>query len=136
MTMARLRIMLLGCSVAMLLALGGMPAGAAWGASSPVIVDCVHHLRLTRHYSVTQLEQALKTMPADDAQYTDCPDVIRSQLLAQLGARRGGAALRGADSQGSGFPVWAVAAIALVALGAIASAAAAAARRRGSRLRG
>src|SRR5207253_10542398 len=55
-----------------------MPAAAASGTK--VIADCNSHNTLTRSYSVSQLENALRTMPADVAEYTNCRDVIQRAL--------------------------------------------------------
>lgn len=115
------------------LAGAALSAGPATAAQSPVISDCIRHLRLTRHYSASQLEHALQTMPADLAQYTDCSDVIRTQLLAQLSARRPSTGARSTGSGGSGFPLWVIAPIAVVALGAAATALSAMRRARPSR---
>jgi hypothetical protein len=76
------------------------PAGASTGAQ--VIADCYKHLSLTRTYSVPVLEDALKTIPAEVAEYTDCRDVIERALLTQEGKlHRSGSA--GGGSSGSSF---------------------------------
>jgi hypothetical protein len=127
--------MLLRVLLAAILAAVVVAPGVALAAGSPVIADCVRHLRLERRYSVTQLEQALRAMPADVSQYTDCADVIRSQLLAQIGARRSSARTRPGAPGGpgeSGFPVWAIAVLVAVALGGAGTALAAVRRGRRS----
>jgi hypothetical protein len=106
--------------VAALLAVAaiGAPAAlapAALGAGSPVLADCNLHLHLTRPYSIAQLQYALRVMPADMAQYTDCPYVIRQALDSQLAAARRG--LLGADVAppgGAGVPEWLIAIFAVV----------------------
>jgi hypothetical protein len=45
-----------------------------------VIADCQAHLHLTHHYTVSQLKNALATLPADTAEYTNCQQVIESAL--------------------------------------------------------
>ncbi len=76
------------------------PAGASTGAQ--VIADCYKHLTLTRTYSVPVLQNALKTIPAEVAEYTDCRDVIERALLTQEGKlHRSGSA--GAGSSSSSF---------------------------------
>ncbi len=56
----------------------------AFADQSVVIADCNAHGSLTKHYSVTQLHTALSTMPADVQEYTNCYNVIESQLQAQI----------------------------------------------------
>jgi hypothetical protein len=70
------------------------PAAAA--GLSPAVADCNTHARLTGHYTIAQLRTALKTMPLDVGEYTNCPDVIQRALLAEV------AALRGAGGSGNG----------------------------------
>jgi hypothetical protein len=128
----RTLILLASGTLAIALASGALSVMPAAAAQSPVISDCTRHLRLTQHYSLGQLEHALQTLPPDIAQYTDCADVIRSQLFAQLSAGRHARHLRSSGG-GSGFPVWVVAIIVLVLAGGAGSALAAA--RRGGRSR-
>ena len=97
--------------------LGGLtvasPATAA--GLSPPVADCDAHGRLTHNYSTAQLQSALATMPADVAEYTNCPNVIRQALLAKLGK------LKGSDGSGGGsfLPTWLLVVLALlVAAGA------------------
>lgn len=91
------------------------PAGAA--GVSPVITDCSLHGTLTQHYSVAELQHALANMPVDDAEYTNCPDVIRRALLAEIGSIKGGSGGGG----GSFLPVWVIVVLALLVLAGVAS---------------
>jgi hypothetical protein len=94
--------------------LDGDGAQAA-GLTAPVI-DCNAHARLTRRYTIAQLQAALATMPAEVREYTDCADVIQRQLLAQLArvpAARDGAARPG----GSLVPVWLIVLLAVLLAG-------------------
>lgn len=109
------------CALA-LLGLGAGGALAASRTSNPVIMDCLQHPGgLTGHYSTAQLNQALRVMPAETKEYTDCPDVINRARLASLGKLPGG----GTGSSGSFLPtpvliVLIVLVLVAVTLGAIA----------------
>ncbi len=74
--------------VALVAALAAATAAPAFAASSPVIADCNSHGKLTQHYSVAQLHTALSTMPADVQEYTDCYNVIQTQLEAQVAGHK------------------------------------------------
>jgi len=91
MRMPALRITLLACLSAALVA----PASAA---ADPVR-DCSTNGTLTRHYSAGELGAALRSMPADVKEYTDCYDQIRR---AQLAAAGGAAHERKTSNSGSG----------------------------------
>jgi hypothetical protein len=78
------------------------PAGASSGAQ--VIADCYKHLRLTRTYSVPVLEHALKTIPAEVAEYTDCHDVIERALLTAEGKLHRTGSTTGGSSSSSFLP--------------------------------
>lgn len=86
-----LRTTLLGCLGAALLA----PATAA---ADPV-QDCSTNGTLTQRYSAGELASALRSMPADVKEYTDCYDQIRR---AQLAAAAGGGTRSHRKSSGSG----------------------------------
>lgn len=91
---------------------------------SPPVADCSAHGQLTRHYSAAELRSALATMPADIAEYTSCPDVIRRALLATLGSLNGGGS-GGGGGGGSFLPGWVIAVLAVLvvagaAMGAVA----------------
>ena len=68
---------------------------AALASPSAVINDCTSNGRLTKTYSQSDYAGALKDIPTDVDEYTDCRDVIRR---AQLGAAGGS----GNGSSGSG----------------------------------
>jgi ABC-type phosphate transport system substrate-binding protein len=106
---------------------GSLPSAVAAGVSPPV-ADCSAHGKLTQHYSASELQQALATMPTDVKEYTNCPNVIQQALLAELGAVHGG----GGGSGGSSFlPGWVIAVlVVLVLAGAAAGAMAVRNRRR------
>jgi hypothetical protein len=78
------------------------PAGASTGAQ--VIADCYKHLSLTRTYSVPVLQDALKTIPAEVAEYTDCRDVIERALLTQEGKLHRSGSAGGGSSSSSFLP--------------------------------
>ena len=55
-------------------------------ADSAATTDCVHHGRLTRHYTNAQLSTALVTMSPDLKEYnSECYQLILNQLHQQLG---------------------------------------------------
>jgi hypothetical protein len=95
--MRRLRLTaaaVIGCAT---LALA--PASAL--ALSPVTGDCETHGHLTKHYSTTQLQHALKTMPTTIAEYGNCQQIIQTQLDTELGKHvkiNGGPASGGGSS--------------------------------------
>jgi len=64
-------------------------------AEAPAVVDCSAHSKLTHHYTVAELNNALATMPADIKEYTDCYQLIQNQLYTQIGK------LPGKHSKGS-----------------------------------
>jgi hypothetical protein len=118
-------------SLALLIALSAvtlMPSRALAVTTSQVVADCNAHGRLVQHYSDATLRAALATLPADVAEYTDCADVIRKQLLAQVsGAKSSGSGTGG--SGGSFLPTWVIVLLVIVILGG--AGATLAARRRG-----
>jgi hypothetical protein len=77
--MRRLRLTaaaLVGCAT---LALA--PASAL--ALSPVTQDCHANGELIGHYTISQLQLALKTMPTTIAEYSNCPLIIQDQISKQ-----------------------------------------------------
>ncbi|MGI8414379.1 MAG: hypothetical protein ACR2LV_11530 [Solirubrobacteraceae bacterium] len=109
------------------LALMTLGSPSALAGQSSVVSDCNTNNRLTHHYSVPQLRDALATMGADVKQYTNCYDVIDSALLAQLGAtRQGGSGGAPSSSSGGSFlstplvVVLVLLALAALTLGAVA----------------
>lgn len=113
--MRKLLLMItLACALSSLCA-GVLPGPAGAAGLSPPVADCSAHGRLTHHYPASELRSALASMPADIAEYTNCPDVIRSALLAQIGSIGG----NGNGGGGSSFlPGWAIAVLVVVVLGA------------------
>lgn len=101
------------------------PAGAA--GVSPPIADCSAHGKLTRHYPVSELRQALKTMPADVAEYTNCPAVINQAIVAAIGPINA----KGTGGSGSSFlPAWVIAVLVVLVLAGAGTAIAAMRNRR------
>jgi hypothetical protein len=86
-----------------LLAAGLCPsASVAAQPSLPApVTDCNSHGRLTHAYSAQQLRYALNHMPSDIKEYTDCADVIRNALLADIHPH--GGAVSSSSSSGGGF---------------------------------
>lgn len=113
------RPLLIACVAILALAL--LPSQAL--AISPVITDCNAHTKLTKHYTVSQLRNALATMPADVKEYTSCYQTIEDQLYHQLGKTVPGSA--GSSSGGSGIsaPILIVIIVIIVAGGGLAYAA-------------
>lgn len=64
------------------------PAGAA--SYHDAIRDCFDDGQLEGHYSRHQLQQALQHLPATDAEYSDCADVLRRAMTASGGRHGGG----------------------------------------------
>ena len=102
--------------VAIVLA-AGPQAWPAQAAGNPVIADCTAHNQLTRHYSLTQLQGALNSLPVDVKEYTACYDVIQRQLDVQLGRTHGNGAGNGGG--GSFLPVPVIILLALLIVGGI-----------------
>jgi hypothetical protein len=76
------------------------PTALASSGAGGALVDCNAHAQLTQTYSAGQLQSALRTMPADQKEYTDCYDVIQRALLADIGHLH--AASDGDSQQGGG----------------------------------
>jgi hypothetical protein len=124
-----LRIALLGVVVA--IAASGLAAATASAAVNPVIADCNAHGKLTRTYSLSQLQVAITTMPADVKEYTDCYDVINRALLAQTGHANSGSGGSGSGSGGSFLPTPVIVILVVLLLAAATFGALAIRRRRG-----
>ena len=60
--------------------LAALPAAAS-ASSDQVIKDCTDDGKLSAKYSNAELSKALKTLPADVADYTDCKATIRKAML-------------------------------------------------------
>jgi hypothetical protein len=104
-------------------------AGPAIASGSPATADCAAHGHLTRSYSPAQLSSALATMPADLQEYTNCYDVIKQALLAQIPAARRHESASASGSNGSFLSAPVIVAIVVLAVGG-ATAIAVALRRR------
>lgn len=89
-----LRITLLGCLAAALVA----PAAAA---ADPVR-DCSTNGTLTKRYTASELGSALRSMPADVKEYTDCYDQIRRAQLAAAAASGSNGKPHKSSASGSG----------------------------------
>jgi len=60
--------------------------GAQAMAESAATLDCLHNGRLTGHYTVPELRNALATMPTDVREYnSECYQLILYQLNLQVG---------------------------------------------------
>lgn len=93
----------LSISLLVVLSLGALAVPAAAASRNPAVSDCVANARLTRTYTVSELQNALATMPTDVKQYTDCYDVIDRALLAQLGKLHVGRPASSSTSSGGSF---------------------------------
>jgi hypothetical protein len=119
----RNRITITLLAAAMAAVLSAVPAQAS-GIGTAVLADCNAHDALTKSYTVTELRNALATMPASMKEYTDCPDVISRALnnaLSTGGKSNGAGRSSGGSSLSTGVIV-VIVVLALVAstLGAIA----------------
>ena len=93
-------------SLMVLLVAGGLAvaAGDAVAALSPATVDCQAHPNgLTGHYTISELREALATMPAEVTEYTNCVHVITDQLNRQLASLKVKPASGTATSSGGSF---------------------------------
>jgi hypothetical protein len=105
-----------------------MALPAAARADAPAVNDCTVHLRLTHHYTVQQLQQAISTMSASVREYTDCSDVLQRALSAELSGHDVGGGSGG--SGGSFLPLPLLLALIVVLLVGAGYGVAAARRRR------
>jgi hypothetical protein len=109
---------LLALCAALSSALGAAPTAGA--AGNPALADCVSHSRLTRNYTIAQLENALNTMPSDVKQYTDCYDVLTRALLAQVHPHHATTMTGSSGSSGSFLPTPVLIVLIALVLGAAA----------------
>ena len=81
------RSLLLVCILtALMLAAGAALPGPAWASrGAQVIRDCLAHDRITHSYTVQDYRDALRQLPTDVREYSDCGDVIRRAELAAAG---------------------------------------------------
>ena len=75
--------------VALLAAVALPSAASAAGGWRQAIRDCATDGRLHQHYSQSDLLQALRHLPPDINEYTDCYDVLRSALAGPGGGGGG-----------------------------------------------
>ena len=114
----RHRLLLLIAMLGTVALLGAKVAASAADASlNPVTADCNTHGRLTRTYTLSELQLALSTLPADIKEYTDCYDVINRALLAETGSHSD-AAGTGGGSGGSFLPTPVIVILVVLVLGA------------------
>jgi hypothetical protein len=109
---------------------GTAVASAPSSSAAAVIADCQAHTKLTGSYTTSALQQAIATLPSDVREYTDCQDVIQSQLLNQAKGNGGGSG-SGSGSGGSFLPTPVIVIIVVLALGGITFGAFEVRRRRG-----
>lgn len=106
------------CTVLTMVGPSVATAAAPSGNAAAVIGDCQAHNKLTGVYTTQALNQALATLPADVAEYTDCHDVIQSQILLQAhGNGPGGGS--GGGAGGSFLPTPVIVILVMLALGAV-----------------
>jgi hypothetical protein len=110
-----------------------LAASASAAGGQAAIADCQAHEKLTRSYPTSVLENALATMPSTVKEYTDCADVIQSQLLKQSGSHSGSVSSPGGSSSSSGgsfLPTPVIVVLVLLVLAAASFGAVAIRRRR------
>jgi hypothetical protein len=100
-----------------LVAFAAWAPASAWAVNSQVIADCNTHGKLTGHYSNATLRNALATLPVDVKEYTNCADVITSQLLAQVSGKHPPGSGSGGGSGGSFLPTWVIVLLVVLILG-------------------
>lgn len=104
------------CAVC-LLSTGPLAQPASAAGLSPPVADCNAHGKLTRHYTVVELQSALAGMPAAVAEYSNCYDVIQQALYAEISGKH----LTGGTGSGGGsfLPTWLIVVLALLVLGGV-----------------
>ncbi|HLJ04184.1 MAG TPA: hypothetical protein VKT31_12135 [Solirubrobacteraceae bacterium] len=114
--------------LALALTWAGTFAAGSSQALEPAWADCNANARLTHHYTPSQLQSALVSMPADVREYTNCNDVLEAALRAELAGAGGGSG----GSGGSFLPTPVVVVLVLLLLAAAGLGAVALRRRRES----
>ena len=112
-------------------ALLSMPAPAQ--AAKAAWQDCRAHggSTLTGHYTISELNEALRTMPSYVEEYSNCYGVIQAQLLKQqLSEKPKPRAHTSSDKSSGGGSTVLIAAIAVIAVGGLGLALWASMRRR------
>lgn len=84
------------------LALLAAPSSAL-ASSDALFKDCADNSRIDGTYTQKQFATALKNIPTDVDEYTDCRDVIRRAQLGAAGGTNGGSGTGGAGG-GAGAP--------------------------------
>ena len=113
-------------------ALSSMPASCP-GATRVAWQDCRAHggSALTGHYTIAELNTALRTMPAYVEEYSNCYGVIQAQLLKQqLKVKAAPKAHASSDKSSGGGSTGLIVAIVVVAIGGLGLALWASRRRR------
>jgi hypothetical protein len=124
----RLATITMLCAAATLLAAAFAAAPAVAAGLPAPDADCAKHLALTRSYPPQELQAALNQMPVYLSEYSDCPNIIRKALDAELGKGLHGGT---GDSGGSFLPTWLLVLLIVVVLGGVAFTTAAIRRRGG-----
>jgi hypothetical protein len=125
----RLQVLIAVLATVAALTSGALAAPAAGASLSPVVADCNAHGRLTRTYTLAELQLALSTLPADVKEYTNCSDVISRALLAQTANHSDGGG-SGGGSGGSFLPTPVIVVLVVLVLAGATFAAVAVRRRR------
>jgi cytochrome c-type biogenesis protein CcmH/NrfG len=92
------------------------PVFAASGAAANA--DCEKHSKLTASYTTAELQNALATMSATEQEYTNCQQVIQTQLLSQSGTGPADKPTGSGGSGGSFLPTPVIVILVLLALAA------------------
>lgn len=97
----RTRSRLRSCLAAAVLTASVAAPTAAFASGSAVISDCATDGKLDKKYSAADYASALKHIPTDVDEYTDCRDVIRRGQLG-LGGSSGSGGTGGGTGAGGG----------------------------------
>lgn len=82
-----MRLLLVSLAVALLLALPGT-ALAAGGGGDAIIKDCTDNGTIDHTYTKAQYDAALKHLPADVQEYTNCEQQIHDAAIAAAGKKK------------------------------------------------
>jgi hypothetical protein len=80
----------------------GMASASAFASPQAVIRDCAKDGTLNHHYSLSDLKNALKKLPTDVDEYTNCRDVINQAETQGGGGGSGGSGLGGPGGTAGG----------------------------------